>query len=187
MSAARKAAFFDALRATGNQTLAAEAAKVSRSWVCLHRAQDPEFRRAFDFYLSFFRDGLAPAFSNSQIANIYQQFAAGDFAMYITGPWNVGEFRRKLPPEVQKAFADSSGEAWLREVGRIWTQSEDVGIAMAVKAGNKHIQLTDAEMAAFRAKLEPVVQRWIDEVKAKGIDGQALVSAAREAIARRSK
>ncbi|HSN88980.1 MAG TPA: sugar ABC transporter substrate-binding protein [Thermoanaerobaculia bacterium] len=63
--------------------------------------QDPEFRRAFDFYLSFFRDGLAPAFSNSQIANIYQQFAAGDFAMYITGPWNVGEFRRKLPPEVQ--------------------------------------------------------------------------------------
>lgn len=48
MSAARKAAFFDALRATGNQTLAAEAAKVSRSWVSLHRAQDPAFRRAMD-------------------------------------------------------------------------------------------------------------------------------------------
>ena len=63
--------------------------------------QEPEFRRAFDFYLSFFRDGLAPAFNNSQIANVYQQFAAGDFAMYITGPWNVGEFRRRLPPEVQ--------------------------------------------------------------------------------------
>lgn len=93
----------------------------------------------------------------------------------------------RLPPEVQKAFADNSGEAWLREVGRIWTQSEDVGIAMAVKAGNKHIQLTEAEMAAFKAKLEPVVQRWVDEVQAKGIDGQALVSAAREAIARRAK
>lgn len=48
MSAARKAAFFEALRETGNQTLAAEAAKVSRSWVTLHRSQDSEFRRAMD-------------------------------------------------------------------------------------------------------------------------------------------
>jgi multiple sugar transport system substrate-binding protein len=63
--------------------------------------EEPEFRRAFDFYLSFFRDGLAPTFNNSQIANVYQQFAAGDFAMYITGPWNVGEFKRRLPPEMQ--------------------------------------------------------------------------------------
>lgn len=61
----------------------------------------PEFRRAFDFYLSFFRDGLAPAFSNNQISNVYQQFAAGEFAMYVTGPWNVGEFKRRLPPEMQ--------------------------------------------------------------------------------------
>jgi TRAP-type C4-dicarboxylate transport system substrate-binding protein len=93
----------------------------------------------------------------------------------------------KLPRDVQKAFTDNSGEAWLREVGRIWTSSEDVGIGMALKAGNKHIELTEAEMAAFRAKLEPVVQRWIDEVKGKGIDGQALVRAARESIARHSK
>lgn len=45
---ARRRAFLDALRATGNQTLAAERAKVSRSWVTLHRAEDPEFRRAID-------------------------------------------------------------------------------------------------------------------------------------------
>jgi hypothetical protein len=58
---------------------------------------------------------------------------------------------------------------------------------MAVKAGNKHIQLTEAELAAFRAKLEPVVQRWIDDVKGKGIDGAALVKTARELIAKHSK
>lgn len=44
MCAKRRAAFFAALRETGNQTLAAERAKVSRSWVSLHRAGDPEFR-----------------------------------------------------------------------------------------------------------------------------------------------
>ena len=45
---ARREAFFAALRATGNQTLAAERAKVSRSWVQLHRGTDAEFRRAVD-------------------------------------------------------------------------------------------------------------------------------------------
>jgi len=93
----------------------------------------------------------------------------------------------KLPADVKKAFESQSGEAWVREVGKIWTDSEDVGIGMATKRGNKHIQLTDAELAAFRAKLEPVVQRWIDEVKKTGIDGAALVKEAREQIAKYSK
>src|ERR1044072_833514 len=43
MSPARRAAFLKAVRETGNQTLAAERAKVSRSWVQLHRSTDPEF------------------------------------------------------------------------------------------------------------------------------------------------
>jgi hypothetical protein len=32
--------------------------------------------------------------------------------------------------------------------------------------------------------MEPVVKRWVDEVTAKGIDGQGLVDAARAAIAK---
>jgi TRAP-type C4-dicarboxylate transport system substrate-binding protein len=92
-----------------------------------------------------------------------------------------------LPADVKKAFESQSGEAWVREVGEIWTKSEDGGIDVAVKAGNKHVVLTDAELAAFREKLEPVVQRWINEVKGQGIDGAALVKAARENIAKYSK
>lgn len=63
-----------------------------------------EFARAFDFLLSLYRDGLAPPVNNTQIANLYQEFARGTFAMYISGPWNLGEFRRRLPPELQKAW-----------------------------------------------------------------------------------
>lgn len=43
-SPARRAAFFKALRETGNQTLACERAKVSRAWVQLQRSTDPQFR-----------------------------------------------------------------------------------------------------------------------------------------------
>lgn len=61
----------------------------------------PEFSRAFDFLLSLYRDGLAAPVSNNTIANLYQEFARGTFAMYISGPWNLGEFRRRLPADLQ--------------------------------------------------------------------------------------
>jgi multiple sugar transport system substrate-binding protein len=57
----------------------------------------PQFAEAFHFYLEMFRRGFAPVVSNTQVANLYDQFAQGDFAMYISGPWDVGEFRRRLP------------------------------------------------------------------------------------------
>ena len=59
------------------------------------------FRRASDFYLHLFREGLAPPVTNTQISNVYDEFARGRFAFYISGPWNIGEFRRRLPPERQ--------------------------------------------------------------------------------------
>jgi multiple sugar transport system substrate-binding protein len=65
----------------------------------------PQFADAFNFYVSLFRDGFAPKVSSAEIANLYQQFAQGEFTMYITGPWNVGEFRRRLPPEMQDKWA----------------------------------------------------------------------------------
>jgi len=62
---------------------------------------DSAFRRAFDFYVGLFESGLAPALGNVEIANVYQEFARGRFAMWITGPWNLGEFRKRIPPDLQ--------------------------------------------------------------------------------------
>jgi multiple sugar transport system substrate-binding protein len=59
------------------------------------------FLAATDWYVGLFRDGLAPIVSYTQLGNPYQEFARGYFAMWITGPWNLGEFRRRLPPEQQ--------------------------------------------------------------------------------------
>jgi TRAP-type C4-dicarboxylate transport system substrate-binding protein len=92
-----------------------------------------------------------------------------------------------LPDDLKAVFTDNSGPDWVKEVGQIWRKSDDGGIEIATKAGNKHIVLTEAETAAFRQKLEPVVDRWIKEVAERGIDGKALVEAARTAIAKYSK
>jgi multiple sugar transport system substrate-binding protein len=66
---------------------------------------EPEFRRAFDFYVELFREGLAPPVANTEIANTYQEFERGYFSMWITGPWNLGEFRRRLPESEQDEWA----------------------------------------------------------------------------------
>ncbi|HUK62420.1 MAG TPA: sugar ABC transporter substrate-binding protein [Dongiaceae bacterium] len=58
----------------------------------------PAYRRAADFYLDLFHRGLAPAVQGASIANRYQEFERGTFSMYISGPWDVGEFRRRLSP-----------------------------------------------------------------------------------------
>ena len=63
--------------------------------------RDPRFRRGFEFYVSLFREGLAPAVSAAQVSNRYQEFARGNIAMVITGPWEIGEFTNRLPPELQ--------------------------------------------------------------------------------------
>ena len=42
--------------------------------------------------------------SSTEIANLHQEFGRGTFSMYITGPWNLGEFRRRLPTELQDAW-----------------------------------------------------------------------------------
>ena len=62
---------------------------------------DPRFRRAFDFYIDLFRDGLAPSVSGAEVSNLYQEFERGNIAMYISGPWQIGEFSRRLSPAAQ--------------------------------------------------------------------------------------
>jgi multiple sugar transport system substrate-binding protein len=63
-------------------------------------AQAP-FRKALAFYSRVFEDGDAPAMTNTQISNLYDEFARGLFTFYVSGPWNIGEFRRRLPAAVQ--------------------------------------------------------------------------------------
>ena len=65
----------------------------------------PEFRRAFGFYLDLFRQQLTPRDADAQVANLYQDFTNGYFAFYITGPWNIGEFQRRLPAAMSDKWA----------------------------------------------------------------------------------
>lgn len=58
----------------------------------------PGFRKSLAFYLGTMRDGLAPVAASTEVANVWDEFDRGWFSFYITGPWQIGEFKRRLPP-----------------------------------------------------------------------------------------
>jgi multiple sugar transport system substrate-binding protein len=62
-------------------------------------------RDALAFYLDLFDREYAPRAGAAQVANVYQDFAQGYFALYVTGPWNLGEFARRLPPQLAGEWA----------------------------------------------------------------------------------
>jgi len=80
--------------------------------------QEPRFREAFDFYLSLFERKLAPSVGNHQVANLYQEFANGAFAVYVSGPWNIGEFGRRLPMATQPHWNTAPLPGFDAEPGR---------------------------------------------------------------------
>jgi multiple sugar transport system substrate-binding protein len=66
------------------------------------------FRRALAFYVDMFRQGYAPPITASQLGNVWSEFGRGTFAYYISGPWNIGEFERRLPAAVQNTWATAA-------------------------------------------------------------------------------
>jgi multiple sugar transport system substrate-binding protein len=62
------------------------------------------FRRALGFYHELFTQSLAPMATNTQISNVWDELGKGYFTFYVSGPWNIGEFKRRLPPEQQGSW-----------------------------------------------------------------------------------
>ncbi len=87
-----------------------------------------------------------------------------------------------LPEDIQQIFRDNSGSDWHAELGEIWETYEAKGLELAVKSGNTHIQLTEDEYQAFVRELDVVPSLWVEQMNAKGIDGQALIDEANKLI-----
>jgi multiple sugar transport system substrate-binding protein len=100
--------------------------------------RSPEFRQAFEFYLDLFRRDLAPRGGKAQVANLYQDFASGYFSMYVSGPWNIGEFRRRLPASLQDKWLTAPMPA---PDGAYPGTSVAGGASLAIFRGSQHKDL----------------------------------------------
>ncbi|MBT2747980.1 MULTISPECIES: sugar ABC transporter substrate-binding protein [unclassified Lysobacter] len=66
--------------------------------------RSPGFKRALSFYREVFDKQWAPLASNTQIANVWNEFGRGYFSFYVNGPWNIAEFRNRLPADLQSSW-----------------------------------------------------------------------------------
>jgi len=93
----------------------------------------------------------------------------------------------KLPPDLKKVIDDNSGQVAAALFGKAMDDGDKVGREIAVKAGNKITELELAEVQRWKRTASTVETDWVNEVKAKGIDGAKLASEARALIAKYSK
>ncbi|MEP6898729.1 MAG: sugar ABC transporter substrate-binding protein [Rhodanobacter sp.] len=63
------------------------------------------FRRALTFYVDTFKLQQAPAITNVEAGNPWLEFGNGVYAFYFSGPWNIGEFRKRLPASQQRDWS----------------------------------------------------------------------------------
>jgi len=63
--------------------------------------RSPGFRKALAFYANMFEQGWAPKLSETQISNVWYEFFNGFYVFYLSGPWNVREFRLRQPPGME--------------------------------------------------------------------------------------
>lgn len=88
-----------------------------------------------------------------------------------------------LPDDLKAVIDANSTVNVAAEIGQMWEDFEIAGTDALDAAGVTRTVFSDAEAAKFNAANEGVVARWVDEVSTKGIDGAALVEAARAAVA----
>ena len=67
--------------------------------------ESPGFRRALGFYVDTFRLRQAPDVTNVEVSDPGDEFGRGVYAFYLSGPWNVAEFRKRLPASEQGDWA----------------------------------------------------------------------------------
>jgi multiple sugar transport system substrate-binding protein len=66
------------------------------------------FKRALTFYVDTFRRHEAPMMTNVEVGNPWTEFGRGVYAFYLSGPWNIGEFRKRLPASQQDDWSTAA-------------------------------------------------------------------------------
>jgi len=98
-----------------------------------------QFRVTLAFYLNMFKQQWAPPSSSEQIANVWDEFGRGYFSFYITGPWNIEEFKRRLPADQQSSWMTAPLPANDNGKGNLGGSSAG-GASLAIFAHSRHKQ-----------------------------------------------
>ncbi|NLW36527.1 MAG: TRAP transporter substrate-binding protein [Syntrophorhabdus aromaticivorans] len=102
------------------------------------------------------------------IQNFGSAYTTSMFVVMNKAKWNA------LPPDIQKIFDQVSAEFAVKQ-GKVWDEIDKEGYAFAQKRGVKVISLSKQEDARWAAKVRPLLDEYVANMKAKNLPGdQAL-------------
>jgi TRAP-type C4-dicarboxylate transport system substrate-binding protein len=90
----------------------------------------------------------------------------------------------RLPAPLKAVIDRHSGADLSAYFGRVQQSHDPVARQTAVANGNMVHVMADTEADRFIRATEPVYREWVNEVAARGLDGDKLLAAAREQVAR---
>ncbi len=126
---------------------------------------------------------VTPAIKLSELVTHHTEFT-GDEALYtstIVLVMNKAKYE-SLPDDIKAAIDAESGLKLAEFAAQVMFDQDKPGREIAEDAGNTIVQLSPEEVARFKAAAQPVIARWVAEMDAKGIDGQALIDQAKALI-----
>lgn len=119
----------------------------------------------------------------SELVDNHTEFA-GDEALYtaaIVLVMNKSSYAA-LPDDLRAILDAEAGEKLSAFATQVMWDMDAPARQIAVEAGNTITELDAAEVARWKEASQPVIERWIADMDAKGIDGAALIEQARGLI-----
>jgi TRAP-type transport system periplasmic protein len=90
-----------------------------------------------------------------------------------------------LPADARAVIDANSGQAFARMAGPMWdNEAAAVSAMVRARAGNTISTISEEEKAKWIAATLPVHAAWIEQVKARGLDGAKMIADARALVAK---
>jgi len=131
---------------------------------------------------------VAPSLKITELLKNHTTFAGKEGLYTQTFAFSMNrQTYDRLPPELKKVIDDHAGVETAALFGRAMDEGDRAGHEQAIKAGNNIVALDLAETQRWRRTAGGVENDWLKEMQGKGLDGNALLKAARDLIARHSR
>jgi TRAP-type C4-dicarboxylate transport system substrate-binding protein len=92
-----------------------------------------------------------------------------------------------MPADLRAIMDKESGQAFATIAGNMWDEAGAGVYEMVKKRGNTITTISVEEKAKWVKACEPVTAKWIEDMKAKNIDGAKLIQAAKALVAKYDK
>ena len=128
---------------------------------------------------------IMPSFKLQELTKSHTT-VSGDRGLYTT-PFLLLMNKAKyesMSDAQRKVIDDNSGMSLAKWAGQLWDDFEPPARALAEKAGGEFHEMSGAELEEMKAAGAKLVDAWIEQANAKGMDGAKLVETARSLVAK---